>query len=155
MSELDRWFPREPKDKPPELPPRPNGDEVLARGLASSNRWHCEERIKSTLEAFFECWPELIPGSRDGLRLHYPAARYIVNEIGEMEAPAFVRWAKTVCESEAAHITVKTARSLAWLLGRWRLREKPDPNKWWTKSCPKCCTFHHPDGPCNGEEADE
>jgi hypothetical protein len=151
MTELDKVFgPREQYD--PTLGPRLHRDELMAKALQGGTRWHCEERIRTTLDAFFECWPGIAPRSPDGRRMHYAASRALVDEVGEMEAPAFVRWAATVVRQEAPRLTVKTARSLLFLLGRWRAREAGP--EWFRKPCPKCSTIHAP-GTCPENLEDE
>lgn len=148
---LDDIFPRD--GPPPELPERKTGEELLASALQGGTRWHCEERIRLTLDAFFECWPYLLPRSYPLRQQHYAAARVIVDEVGELEAPAFVRWARTVIVGEFPLLTIKSCRSLVFLLERWREREayakKYEP-------CPECGALlgHGRDCP-RGEELPE
>jgi hypothetical protein len=144
-SALDEVF--GPKEPPPDLGPRGTPDERLLAALQGGTEWHCEDRIRPTLDAFMECWPNLEPHSPVLRRSHYPASRAVVEELGELEAPAFIRWASTVVQQEAPQVAanVKTARSLMFLLGRWRARESGP--EWWRKPCPKCSTIHAP-GTC-------
>lgn len=150
---FDDDFPRtEPR---PTLPPRKTPDEVMATALQGGSRWNCEDRLRLTLDAFVECWPDNEPRSKLIRSEHYHAARKLVDEVGEMEAPAFVRWTSAVIQGEFQSLTIKTCMSLMFLVPRWRARERADPMKWWSKPCPKCFTIHHPDGACNGEETED
>jgi hypothetical protein len=151
-SVLDEFFgPIEAHD-PQEPAPKLTQDEKLLKALQGGTHWRCEERIRTTLDAFVECWPLHMPRSSEVRREHYAGARALVNEVGEMEAPAFLRWAATVVESECRHLPIKTARSLMFLIPRWRAREQGP--EWFKKPCPKCCTFHPP-GPKCPEEMEE
>lgn len=153
-SELDRFI--GPREHPVmQLPPqeRLSDDERLLRMLQGGTHWHCEERLRLTLDAFFECWPDLMPRSPELRRMHYAAARTLVTELGEIEAPAFVRWAATVIAREHGMLSIKTMRSLLFLLADWRKRDKTE--HWWSKPCPRCFTIHHPEGACDGEDSDD
>jgi hypothetical protein len=41
-----------------------------------------------------------------------------------------------------------------WKPSRQQVTQASTP-EWWTQSCAKCSTVHHPDGACPGEEADD
>jgi len=130
MTDLDEFFGA--RESLPTLPPRPSGEETLARSLTSGSRWHCEERIKPALDAFFECWPDLEPRSPDVRRTHYAAMRQLVEEVGESGAPSFIRWA---VRETPPHLTVKTARSVLFLVAKWRARQE---RKAEYEPCPDC-----------------
>ena len=84
--------------------------------------WRCEPKIKTTLDKFAELRPECVPrGSKSSL---YAAARFIVTEIGENDAPVFVRLADEIMSEK--NLDVKDPRSYAWLLPRWRRGELRD-----------------------------
>lgn len=153
METLDDVF--GPKEDPPELPPRMTADELLAVSLSVKTEWRCPERLRLTLEAFEEAWPALVPRSTKLKRSIVISAEDVVNELGELEAPAFMRWAATVIHNDMPTLTIKDCRSVLFLAGKWRERERPDPTKWWSTHCKKCFTVHHPDGPCDGEEDED
>jgi hypothetical protein len=80
------------------------------------------------------------------------SAEDVVNELGELEAPAFMRWAATLVQTEMPTLVIKDCRSVLFLFGRWREREvyarKYEP-------CPECGAIlgHSPN--CSiGEEDD-
>jgi len=80
--------------------------------------FRCEDRIRSTLDAFADLHPELIPRSGEGRRSLYAAARFVVEEVGEEQAPAFLRWAdRKMVEKQ---MWPKSPRSYGWLFGEWR-----------------------------------
>jgi len=84
--------------------------------------WRCEPKIKSTLDVFAELRPECVPrGSKSSL---YSGARFLVTEVGENDAPLFVRLADEVMRNEK--LEVKSPRSYAWLLPKWRRGELKD-----------------------------
>jgi hypothetical protein len=97
-------------------------DEMLVAAFHGGSEWHCEERIKPALDAFFECWPGNRPRSPLVRRSHYAAARALTNEVGEMEAGAFIRWAATVLMDRPT-LTIKDCRSLLFLVPEWAKRE--------------------------------
>jgi hypothetical protein len=149
-SELEKAF--GPKEPPPDPGPRLTGDELLLMSIRGGSRWRCQDRLKFSLDAMMECWPELGPRSAQGRAQHYRATEALLDEVGELEAPAFIRWASTIVRQEAPVLSVKTCRSLMFLLGRWRARESGP--EWYRKPCPKCSTIHPP-GTCPEDLEDE
>lgn len=149
-SKLDDYFGPQP-DPPAPLPPRRSPDEVLAGALVGGTRWNCEDRIKATLDAFVdtmgEAWMPRSAMLRQGL---YASARPIVDEIGEDQAPDFVRWA---CQQSAdRRLDTKNLRSLAYLIPEWRSREASPA--WMRTPCPSCCCIHGP-GACSEDDPPE
>jgi hypothetical protein len=109
--------------------------------------WRCEERIRPTLDAFFEGWPDTPHSSPEVRGGHYAAVRVLVEELGETDAPVFVRWAKDNIDKR---LSVKTTRSLMYLIPEWRRRGGVVP-EWQRHPCMKCFTFHAP-GDCEDDE---
>lgn len=147
MSELDRFLgPKEPRDP---LPPRRTSAEILAAGLQATGRWRCESRIISTLDAFIDAMgDDYMPRSALLRRSMYASARPIVDEIGEAQAPAFVRWAADVMRRKG--LDVKDLRSLAFLLPAWR-KDQGGP-AWMRDACLICHCYHPAEEMCAGEE---
>jgi Flp pilus assembly pilin Flp len=146
VPDLDAFLgPREPHDP---LPPRRTPGEILAAGLQATGRWRCEDRIKGTLDAFIEAaGDDWMPRSDVGRRSMYASARPIVDEIGEDQAPPFVRWAVGVMRRKG--LDVKDLRSLAFLLPTWR-KDQGGP-EWMRTACPDCHTYHPDDEMCREE----
>lgn len=110
MSDLDDFF--GPKPEPREID--------LTKNIRS---WRCSSQLWSTLDAFIDEWPELMPrGSKTSL---YRATEELLSEVGEASGPRYVRWASQIIRNEKPELVdnVKDPRSLKFLLGKWR-REK-------------------------------
>lgn len=150
MSELEKTFgPKTPTDP---LPDRKTADELLAAGIMGGSRWHCEDRIRPALDAFIETMgDDFIPRSPMLRRNLYASARPIVDEVGEDQSAAFVRWACS--ENARRRLDTKDLRSLAHLIPHWRTRRTETPD-WMRTPCRDCCTFHPP-GPCEGVDEEE
>ena len=131
-SVLDEVF--GPKETPPDVGRRMTRDEMMVAALHGGTEWHCEDRIKPALDAFFECWPENLPRSPLIRRNHYAAARALTDEVGEMEAGAFIRWAATVLMDRPT-LTIKDCRSLLFLVPEWAKREAYATKY---EVCPEC-----------------
>lgn len=112
--------------------------------LLGGSTWNCEDRIRPALDALVAAWPQLTPRSPMLRRMHYAAARELVEELGEDEAPRFIEWAR---DKVSPTLTVKSCRSLLFLIGAWRSRAT-GPG-WWTTPCPKCFEIHSPEGGCS------
>lgn len=94
----------------------------LEHSQKARNEWRCEPRIKSTLDKFAELRPECVPrGSKSSL---YSAARFIVTEVGENDAPIFIRLADEHMREK--ELEVKSPRSYGWLLPMWRRGDLKD-----------------------------
>jgi hypothetical protein len=144
MSTLDTYFGPRPDTGQGQ---RSSGDELLARSLQVRTGWRCEDAIKSSLTAFFDAWPDLLPRGSKLMPMHYAACRVVLDEVGgdEVEAAAFITWAADHIHKHAPHLSIKTGRSLLFLLSEWRtLQQAPG---WQRQPCALCYTFHTP-GEC-------
>ncbi len=119
---LDEWF--------PEAAERAKKAKENFKGLpVQKYPWRCEDEIKGALDAFADLWPECIPrGSKASL---YAAARELVREVGEANAPRFIEWAHDLITRQNPDLHIKTPRSLLFLVAKWRLRGGDDV-------CPIC-----------------
>jgi hypothetical protein len=151
MSELDKVFGAK-EGRSAESGSHRSKAEILARALQGGSRWNCEDRIKGTLDAFIEAAGEdWMPRSDVGRRSMYASARPIVDEIGEDQAPPFVRWAVGVMRRKG--LDVKDLRSLAFLIPAWR-KDQGGP-AWMRTACTDCHTYHPADEMCRDEPDDD
>ena len=84
--------------------------------------WRCETRIKSTLDVFAKLRPECIMKHR--MSYLYKYARIIVDEVGENDAPTFVRLADDWMRER--DLSVDSLKSLEHLLDDWKTGELKD-----------------------------
>src|SRR3990170_1134849 len=94
---------------------------AMAKGMAGRASWRCEEPLRSLLDAWIEeLGPDYYPRSATARRALYAATRELLQEIGEEQGPAFIRWA--VHRMRQRMLDVKSPRSLLWLIPTWRQR---------------------------------
>ena len=118
VSELDDFFGSKPEPQEIDLP----------RNIRS---WRCSDRLWSTLDAFIDEWPELMPmGSKSSL---YRATEELLSEVGELAGPKYIRWASQIVRNESPELVpnIKDPRSLMFLIGEFRRTKGGD-------LCPDC-----------------
>ena len=95
--------------------------EALANGIRRAPAWKCEEPLNALLDAWIqEMGAEFLPSSQKRRGELYAASRDVLEELGEQEGPHFIVWACRKMRREM--LTVKTPRSLMFLLPEWRAR---------------------------------
>ncbi len=91
--------------------------------------WRCEDHLKGLLDAFIEQWPECKPIGPKARRSLEASARDLYEELGEESE--FMIWARERIKRESPHLTIKSLRSLLFLVPEWRTRETEKNDDFW------------------------
>ena len=102
--------------------------ELWFGGEAKMN-WRCEDHLKGLLDAFIEQWPQCKPVGPKARRSLEVSARDLYEELGE--DPDFITWARERIRRESPHLTIKSLRSLLFLVPDWRSKETEEFDDFW------------------------